>query len=360
MTISFDLKPTSQPLSEQERAARMEGLAFGRVFSEHMVTLRYTAGQGWHSGQLEPYGPLELDPATMGLHYAQEIFEGYKAYRQPDGGVATFRPEVNGERFNRSAARLAMAELPVEAFVEAGDLLVRQDRDWVPNGYGESLYLRPFMFATEVGLGVRAASEYLFVVIASPSGTYFKGGLKPVTVWLSEDYVRASPGGTGEAKCGGNYAASLLAQAQAAEMGCDQVVWLDAVERRYVEEMGGMNLYFVYGDKIMTPELTGTLLPGVTRRSLLEIGRDLGLAVEEGRISTDQWRRDAESGELTEVFACGTAAAITPVGHVKSTSGDFSIGGGETGSVTMRLREALLDIQHGKAADTHGWLHKVC
>jgi branched-chain amino acid aminotransferase len=216
------------------------------------------------------------------------------------------------------------------------------------------------MIATEAGLGVRPAHEYLFAVIASPAGPYFSGGIKPVTVWLSEDYVRAAPGGTGEAKCAGNYAASLLAQAQAAEMGCDQVVWLDAIERRYVEEMGGMNLYFVYGDTIMTPALTGTLLPGVTRDSLLQLGRDLGFEVSEGRLSTDDWRRDAAEGRLTEVFACGTAAAITPVGHVKSASGDFAIADGQTGSVTMRMREALLDIQHGKAPDTHGWLHRVC
>jgi branched-chain amino acid aminotransferase len=274
--------------------------------------------------------------------------------------VATFRPEANGARFNRSAVRLAMPELPVEAFVEAADLLIRQDAGWVPGGYGESLYLRPFMIATEAGLGVRPAHEYLFAVIASPAGPYFSGGIKPVTVWLSEDYVRAAPGGTGEAKCAGNYAASLLAQAQAAEMGCDQVVWLDAIERRYVEEMGGMNLYFVYGDTIMTPALTGTLLPGVTRDSLLQLGRDLGFEVSEGRLSTDDWRRDAAEGRLTEVFACGTAAAITPVGHVKSASGDFAIADGQTGSVTMRMREALLDIQHGKAPDTHGWLHRVC
>jgi len=324
-----------------------------------MVTIKWTAGRGWHDAQLTPYAPLSIDPANMTLHYAQTIFEGLKAYRQPDGSVATFRPEANAERFRASARRLAMPELPVETFVEACDVLVRQDKDWVPNEGEASLYLRPFMIATEVGLGVRPADEYLFLVIASPAGAYFSGGVQPVSVWLSEEYVRAAPGGTGAAKTGGNYAASLVAQAQAIEHGCDQVVWLDAIERRCIEEMGGMNLYFVYGDRIVTPELSGSLLPGITRDSLLSIAADLGYEVGEGRITVDDWRRQHEDGTLTEVFACGTAAVITPVGSVKHAGGEFDISDGTAGPVTMRLREALSAIHNGERPDPHGWMETL-
>ncbi|MFD8555518.1 branched-chain amino acid aminotransferase [Streptomyces fradiae] len=357
---TIELKLSSTPLSAAQREAVLANPGFGRHFTDHMVTIKWTAGRGWHDAQLTPYGPLSLDPANMTLHYAQEIFEGLKAYRRPDGTVSLFRPEANAERFQRSARRLAMPELPVETFVAACDALVRQDEAWVPpHGGEESLYLRPFMIATEVGLGVRPADEYLFVVIASPAGAYFPGGVKPVSVWLSENYVRAVPGGMGFAKTGGNYAASLLAQAEAAEKGCDQVVWLDALEHKWVEEMGGMNLYFVYGNKIVTPELTGSLLAGITRDSLLQVARDLGYESEERRVSTEQWRRDTENGTLTEVFACGTAAVITPVGTVKSASGEWTQGDGTPGEVTLKLRRALLDIQTGAAEDTHGWTHPV-
>ncbi|MFI1465834.1 branched-chain amino acid aminotransferase [Streptomyces wuyuanensis] len=359
-TPSIELKPSSTPLSDAEREAILANPGFGRHFTDHMVTVKWTEGRGWHDAQLTPYAPLSIDPANMTLHYAQEIFEGLKAYRRPDGSVATFRPDANARRFQLSARRLAMPELPVETFIEACDALVQQDKAWVPEHGGEaSLYLRPFMFANEVGLGVRPANEYLFIVIASPAGPYFPGGVKPVSVWLSENYVRAVPGGMGFAKTGGNYAASLLAQAEAAAKGCDQVVWLDALEHRTVEEMGGMNLYFVYGDKIVTPELTGSLLAGITRDSLLSLARDLGYESAEGRITTDQWKRDTENGSLTEVFACGTAAVITPVGTVKSTGGEWTQSNGEPGKVTMELRKALLDIQTGKAEDKHGWMHEL-
>lgn len=358
-TPTIELKPSSHPLSDAERERILANPGFGRHFTDHMVTVRWTEGRGWHDAQLVPYAALPLDPANMTLHYAQTIFEGLKAYRQPDGTVATFRPEQNAERFQASARRMAMPELPVETFIAACDALVTQDRAWVPGTGEESLYLRPFMFATEVGLGVRPANEYLFVVIASPAGAYFPGGVRPVSVWLSEEYVRAAPGGTSAAKAGGNYAASLVAQAQAAEQGCDQVVWLDAIERRWIEEMGGMNLYFVYGDRIVTPELSGSLLPGITRASLLRIAADLGHEVSEGRISVDDWREGNADGSLTEVFACGTAAVITPVGSVKSARGSWTVGDGEPGAVTMKLRRALLDIQTGAAPDTHGWMHRL-
>src|SRR5437899_7187312 len=285
------------------------------------------------------------------------------ADRLKDGRVAVLRPGANAARFRRSARRLALPELPDGAFVEAIDLLVGLDADWVPSAPEHSLYLRPFMYASEVNLSVHPSDEVTFVLIASPSGSYFPSGVKPVTVWLSEDFSRAAPGGTGEAKTGGNYAGSLLAQAQAAEQGCDQVVWLDAIEHRWVEEMGGMNLFFVFGTgakaKLMTPALTGTLLPGVTRDSLLTIGSDLGYATEEGRISVEQWRSGCADGSLTEVFACGTAAVITPVGAVKSARGSWPVGNGEPGAISMRLRQALVDIQRGAAPDVHRWMHPV-
>lgn len=360
---TIDLKPTATPLSDDERVARMANPGFGRIFTEHMVTIRWSAGRGWYDAQLVPYASLEIDPANMTLHYAQSIFEGLKAYRQPDGGVATFRPEANAQRFQASARRLAMPELPEDLFVAAVDALVRQDQAWVPGAEEQSLYLRPFMFATEVGLGVRPSNEFLFMVIASPAGAYFANGVKPVSVWLSKEYVRAAPGGTGAAKCAGNYAASLVAQAQAAEQGCDQVVWLDATERRWIEEMGGMNLYFVKGSgkdaTIVTPSLTGSLLPGITRDSLLQLAADRGYAVEEGRLSVEDWQQGNADGTITEVFACGTAAVITPVGSVKSTGAEWTVGDGGAGPITMELRKALLDIQTGAEADTHGWQHKI-
>ncbi|MEV7173192.1 branched-chain amino acid aminotransferase [Streptomyces sp. JL4002] len=358
-TPTIELKPSSNPLSDAEREAILASPGFGRHFTDHMVTIKWTEGRGWHDAELVPYAPLSMDPANMTLHYAQTIFEGLKAYRQPDGTVATFRPEANAERFQASARRMAMPELPVELFIDACDALIKQDRAWVPDSGESSLYLRPFMFASEVGLGVRPANEFLFMVIASPAGAYFPGGVKPVSVWLSEDYVRAVKGGTGAAKTGGNYAASLVAQAEAASHGCDQVVWLDAVEHRWIEEMGGMNLYFVYGDRIVTPELTGSLLPGITRDSLLTIARDLGYTAEEGRLTTEDWERDNANGTLTEVFACGTAAVITPVGSVKSKGANWTQGDGEPGEVTMRLRKALLELQTGRSADTHGWMHPL-
>ncbi|OKI09163.1 branched chain amino acid aminotransferase [Streptomyces sp. CB02923] len=358
-TPTIELKPSSHPLSDAERERILASPGFGRYFTDHMVTIKWTEGRGWHDAQLAPYAPLSMDPANMTLHYAQTIFEGLKAYRQPDGTVATFRPDANARRFQASARRLGMPELPVETFVEACDALVKQDKSWVPTNGEESLYLRPFMIASEVGLGVKPANEYLFIVIASPAGAYFTGGVKPVSVWLSQEYVRAVRGGTGAAKTGGNYAASLVAQAQAAQHGCDQVVWLDAIERRWIEEMGGMNLYFVYGNKIVTPELSGSLLPGITRDSLLKIATDLGYEAAEGRISVEDWKAATEDGSLTEVFACGTAAVITPVGSVKSEAASWTVGDGKPGEVTMQLRKALLDLQTGATPDTHGWMHPL-
>lgn len=361
---TFAIELSSSRLSAEERQKRMQNLGFGKVFAEHIVTIPFRAGQGWTQGALKPYGPITLDPAASVLHYGQAIFEGFKAYWQQDGSIRTFRPEANARRFNASASRLAMPEIPEALFVDASDLLIQTEKDWVPKALGESLYLRPFMIATEAALGVKPSSEYLFILMASPSGAYFAHGVKPVTVWISEEYVRAAPGGTGAAKCAGNYAASLIAQAQAKEQGCDQVVWLDACGRSAVEEMGGMNIFFVYQEKgetiLVTPELTGSLLPGITRSSLLQLGRDLGYRTEERRITVEEWDRALKEGRMTEAFACGTAAVITPIGTVKSKRGQWSIHNNETGPVAARLREQLLNLQHGVVPDTYGWMHTVC
>jgi len=359
----IELKPSASPLGEAERARWLESPGFGRVFTDNMIVIPYRDG-GWQDGELVPYAPIALDPAASVLHYGQAIFEGFKAYRQADGGIATFRPEANARRFASSAGRLAMPELPEELFIEAADTLIRHERAWVPRALGQSLYLRPLMIATEAGLGVRPARQYLFLLFGSPAGAYFAQGVKPVSVWISREFVRAAPGGTGAVKCAGNYAASLVAQERAQANGCDQVVWLDAVEHRYVEEMGGMNLFFVYSSggatKLVTPSLTGSLLPGVTRDSILTLAGDLGYAVEERLLSVDEWRNDLASGAMTEVFACGTAAVITPVGHVKADDGEWRVRDGETGPVATRLREHLLALQHGERGDPRGWMHRVC
>src|SRR6202167_5650390 len=330
--IDFEIRLSGHQVPDAEREALLASPGFGQVFTDHMITIRWSGDQGWHDARLEPYGPFTLDPATMVFHYAQEFFEGLKAYRHDDGSIAMFRPDANAARFNRSARRMAMPELPESAFLQALELLVSQDRDWIPTGEGNSLYLRPFMIATQRGLGVNHPSaSYLFCVIASPAGAYF-GAASAVKVWLSEDYTRAAPGGTGAVKCGGNYAAAFAAQQQAVDEGCDQVVWLDAASHEMVEEMGGMNLYFVYGSgssaRIMTPELTGSLLPGITRDSLLRLAPTLGFPASEGRISVSSWRSGCAAGEITEVFACGTAAVITPVGSVLGASGGWTIRGG--------------------------------
>jgi branched-chain amino acid aminotransferase len=362
--IDFEIRPSEARVPAAERERILAAPGFGQAFTDHMITLRWSAERGWHDGKLEPYGPFALDPATAVLHYAQELFEGLKAYRQASGSIVMFRPQANAARFNAGARRMAMPQLPEETFLRALELLVAQDKEWIPEGEGNSLYLRPFMIATQRGLGVNHPSDsYLFCVIASPAASYFGSGVKTVKVWLSEDYTRAAPGGTGAVKCGGNYAAAFLAQQQAVDNGCDQVVWLDAAEHQWVEEMGGMNLYFVSGSgagaQVMTPSLTGTLLPGITRDSLLKLAPTLGVPATEGRISVPEWRRACASGEITEVFACGTAAVVTPVGAVDGASGGWTIGFGEPGPVTMRLREELIGIQYGHRPDPFGWVHKV-
>lgn len=356
------LNPNSHPISETERSEKIAAGGFGKYYTDNMVLAEWSEANGWGEAELKAYGPLSIDPATSVLHYGQEIFEGLKAYIQPDGGVSLFRPEANGERFRKSAQRLALPELPIEDFVATVESLVRQDRAWVPQSVGESLYIRPFMFASEIGLGVRPSNLATFMVIATPAAAYFNPS-KAVTVWISTEYVRAAPGGTGAAKTGGNYAGSLLAQKQAAQEGCDQVVWLDAIERKWVEEMGGMNLYFVKGSgvnaTVFTPKLTGTLLAGITRDSILTVAKDLGYKVEEGEISINEWRDGVASGEITEIFACGTAAVVSPVGAAKSAEGTWKTGDGNPGPITQQIRETLLGIQHGTLEDKHGWNKRV-
>ena len=354
--------PNTKPLDSAERTKRVAEPGFGKYYTDNMVIAQWNESSGWSDATLQAYGPLSLDPATMVFHYGQEIFEGMKAYTQPDGGISLFRPEANAKRFAKSAARIALPEMPVDFFVQTVEELVRQDKEWVPKKSGESLYLRPFMIATEVGLGVRPSNQATYVLIATPAAAYFDAS-KAVTVWISTEYVRAALGGTGEAKCGGNYAASLLAQKQAAKEGCDQVAYIDAVERKWVEEMGGMNLYFIKGSgkaaKIMTPKLTGTLLPGITRDSILTLANDLGYKTEETMISIDDWRDGVKSGEITEIFACGTAAVVSAVGAAKSIHGIWQTGDGQPGVITNEIRAALLAIQHGTAADKHGWNKRV-
>jgi branched-chain amino acid aminotransferase len=360
MTLDITVTPSASPRSDAEVAEILANPGFGTFFTDHMLTVEWTPGQGWHAARIEAYGPLSVDPASAVLHYAQEIFEGMKAYRHDDGSIWTFRPGENAQRMTRSCHRLALPVLHPEDFVQAVDALVEVDQRWVPDGAGEkSLYLRPFMFASEAFLGVRPAQHVTFMVIASPAGAYFKGGVTPLTLWLTEDYTRAGRGGMGAAKTGGNYASSLVAQQQASAEGCDQVVFLDVAEGKYVEELGGMNMYFVFADgHIVTPE-TGTILEGITRSAIIELAQKKGHQVEERKFSIDEWREGVGSGEITEVFACGTAAVVTPVGTLKWDGGEVSGPSTESGPLTLEIRQDLVDIQYGRADDAFGWLHRV-
>ena len=357
--MQFEHFPNASPMPADQRDAALADPGFGTLFSDHMVVIDYDADRGWHSARVTAREPISLDPAAAVLHYAQEIFEGLKAYRTADGGTALFRPEANAERFNRSADRLAMPNLPEELFVESIRELVAADKDWFPTVEGGSLYLRPFMFASEAFLGVRPAKQYKFIVIASPAGNYFKSGAPAVSIWVS-DYSRAAPGGTGAAKCGGNYAASLVPTREAFDRGHDQVLFLDAAEHKYIEELGGMNLFFVFDDgRMITPPLTGTILPGITRDSLIALAREEGLDVSEEMYSLEQWHADADSGKLVETMACGTAAVVTAVGKVEGKDGSFTIGSGGPGQLTSKLRNRLVGIQRGTEPDTHGWVTRL-
>lgn len=360
MSLTFDYQPNAAPVATGERERLLTDPGFGRVFTDHMAVVRYSEGQGWHSARIQPREPIVTDPASAVLHYAQEIFEGLKAYRLPDGGVGLFRPDANARRLRESARRMAMPELPEEIFLESVRALVRTDKDWVPTIADGALYLRPFVIASEVFLGVKPSAEYIYAVIASSVGSYWKGGVKAISLWVSRQYTRAAPGGTGAAKCGGNYAASLIALAEAQRQGCDQVVFLDAVERRWIEELGGMNIFFVFEDgRLVTPPLGGTILAGITRDSIIRLARDKGLTVQETPYSIEQWRADAEAGRMVEAFACGTAAVVTPIGRVLSDEGAFQVGTGGPGQLTESLRRELTDIQFGRAPDPYGWMERI-
>jgi len=356
----FDVRATNSPTPDAEREAALQAPRFGTVFTDHMARISWRQEDGWLDRRIEKYGPLQLDPATAVLHYAQEIFEGMKAYRHADGSVWTFRPDANAARFARSAHRLALPALSVEDFIGSIAALVRTDIDWVPSGEDFSLYLRPFTFASEAFLGVRPTAEAEYLVIASPVGPYFSGGVKPVSIWIEEHYHRSGPGGTGDAKYGGNYAASLLPQQLAAEKGFDQACYLDATTSSYLEELGGMNVFVVMADgSVHTPELTGSFLEGVTRSSILQLAQDRGHEAVERRIPLAEVVAGLEDGSVREIFACGTAAVITPVGRLAGDSFDHEVSGGEPGELTMAIRAELTDIQYGRAADRHGWMRRL-
>ncbi|MEO8851694.1 MAG: branched-chain amino acid aminotransferase [Allobranchiibius sp.] len=363
MALTFDVTRSLTPRSDAERTTVLENPGFGNHFTDHMVTVEWTKDDGWHAARVTPYGPISMDPAAAVLHYAQEIFEGMKAYRHADGTVWTFRPDRNAARFARSATRMALPVMEEVDFIESLRALVAADIAWVPEADGAetSLYLRPFMFASEPFLGVRPANHVTFSVIASPAGAYFSGGVKPISLWISTDYARAGDGGTGAAKCGGNYASSLAGQLEGIENGCDQAVFLDSSTHTYIEELGGMNLFFVYRDgRLVTPSLTGSILEGVTRDSILELAKDLDLQPEERRIPIQEWKDGAASGDIAEVFACGTAAVITPVGELKWDGGSCDHRrDGHTDEVALKLRSALLDLQYGRSEDTRGWLTQL-
>lgn len=355
----FQFEPSPSPTTDDARKALLVDPGFGRVFTDHMATAVWTAADGWHDFKIRARRPFQIDPAAAVLHYAQEIFEGLKAYRASDDSLLLFRPEQNARRFNMSANRLAMPAMPEEMFIDAIEQLVRADAAWVPDDEG-SLYLRPFMFASEAFLGVRPSDEYIFCVIASPAGQYFKGGKQAVSLWVSDELNRAGPGGTGAAKCGGNYAASLVAQAVAYQHECDQVVYLDAVEHRWVDELGGMNVFFVFDDgSVITPPLGGTILPGITRASIIDLLKRKGVDISERPYAIDDWRHDAKSGRLWEAFACGTAAVVTPIGRVKRGTDSWIIGDGMGGPVTANIKAQLAEIQRGQRTGPDGWVRRV-
>ena len=358
--LSFTLTPSQSARAEAHREEILANPGFGNYFTDHMIEIEWTVDDGWHNAAVKPYGPLNIEPGSAVLHYGQEIFEGLKVYRHEDGSLWSFRPEMNGERLARSARRLALPELSVTDFVESIRQLVTVDGHWVPSAPETSLYIRPFMIANENFLGVRAAHRASYFVIASPAGAYFHGGVAPIKIWLTTEYTRAGRGGTGAAKCGGNYAASLVAQTEAYENGCAQVLFLDAETGTHIDELGGMNVFLVQRDgTLITPRLTGSILEGITRDSIITLARERGHLVQERDITLTEWRQGVESGDIVEMFACGTAAVVTPIAQVLSN--EFTIGHADApaGELTMSLRKELTDIQYGRIADTHNWMKKL-
>ncbi len=354
----MDIKIT-KTTNPKQKPGKDDVLGFGKIFTDHMFIMDYTEGKGWHDARIVPYAPLSLDPSTMVFHYGQEMFEGLKAYRAADGSARLFRPDMNAKRANASNERLCIPEIPEDDFVEAVKAVVKVDEDWIPEAEGTSLYIRPFVIATDSFLGVAPSKTYMFIIILSPSGAYYANGLQPVGIWIEDDYVRAVKGGMGYAKTGGNYAASLAAQVKAHDDGYSQVLWLDGVERKYIEEVGAMNIFFKINGKIMTPELNGSILPGITRNSTLELCRTMGFDVEERKISVDELVAAAKSGELEECFGTGTAAVISPVGKLRYKDDVFTINNNEIGEVSQKLYDTLTGIQWGKCEDKFNWSVRV-
>ncbi|MGC3956063.1 MAG: branched-chain amino acid aminotransferase [Propionicimonas sp.] len=360
MSLSFPVTSNPSPASQQRFDEIMAKPGFGEYFTDHMAVATWTKSGGWGDARIEPYGPFQLDPASAVLHYAQEIFEGLKAYRHADDSVWLFRPQANAARLNASAKRMMLPTIDEADFLAAIRELVKTDLRWVPAGGGEqSLYLRPFMFASEVFLGVRAAEKVTFSVIASPVGSYFPGGVEPVDIWVTDSWARAGIGGTGSAKCGGNYAASLIAQYEGYEHGCSQVLFIEAAGKDRIEELGGMNVFLVTADgRLITPELTGTILEGVTRDSILTVAGDLGLQPEQRRISPSEFFGLIADGVATEAFSCGTAAVLTPIGSFKTATDTYQLAN-PAGERTLAIRNRLLDIQYGRVPDSYGWLQRI-
>lgn len=352
MEIKYDLTktPKEKPTGK---------LGFGHIFTDHMFIMDYKTGEGWHNARIVPYQPIVLDPSALVFHYAQECFEGLKAYRTPDGSVQLFRPDKNGERLKSTHDRLCIPEIPVEDFVQAVKALVSVEKDWVPSEPDTSLYIRPFTIATEPVLGVKASDEYMFIIICSPSGAYYEEGMNPVKIYVEDEYVRATPGGTGYIKCGGNYAASIIASEKGHKLGFSQVLWLDGVERKYIEEVGSMNIMFKVDGEIYTAPTVGTVLPGITRMSCIELLKDWGYKVNETRFTIDFIMEAAKNGTLEEVFGTGTAAVISPVGSLTYEGETVEINGFKTGELTQRLYDTLTGIQFGKIEDNMGWIVKV-
>jgi len=350
------------PLPEEKKKTRFSDeskLGFGRIFTDRMLMVEWKAEQGWVDARIQPYGPFVLDPSCLVFHYAQEIFEGLKAYKWADGSIALFRPEVNAHRFNLSADRLCMPQVPEELFIEGIAELIRLEKDWVPGSDGTSLYIRPTMIAVEPVLGVKASDHYYFYVILSPVGAYYASGFNPVKILVEDYYVRSVPGGTGEAKTGGNYAASLKAAQVAKQKGFDQVLWLDGVHKKYIEEVGSMNMFFVYDGVVVTAPLAGSILKGVTRDSVLQLANATGFRVEERQIAIDELIADIRSGKVKEAFGSGTAAVITPVGTLGFKEETITVGDGGVGNLTQKLYDTLTGIQYGKIADNFGWIRKI-
>ncbi len=353
--MQIEVLPLSAEQMKQKTSDESK-LGFGQKFTDRMFLAEWKTGLGWHNARIKPYEPFVLDPATAVLHYAQEIFEGLKAYRWEDGRIALFRPDMNACRFNRSAARICMPEVPEELFLNAVEQLVALEKDWIPSAPGTSLYIRPAMIAVDPYLGVKPGEHYYFFIILSPVGAYYAAGFNPVSILVEDKYVRAVPGGTGDAKTGGNYASSLKAGLEAKEKGFDQVLWLDGREQRYIEEVGAMNMFFAYGKQIVTAPLTGSILSGITRESVLKLAAGLGYSVEERMIDVNELFSDLRSGKVTEAFGSGTAAVVTPVGRLGYKDEALTVGNGGVGPITQQLYDTLTGIQTGKLEDRYGWI----